>query len=249
MLNTILLTGATGKLGTAIASSQFTGQLLNPTRKDLDLTQPESIRNYFNSNRVNTVIHCAAMARMAECETDPIKALQTNLLGTAFLVQEVARQEKEMHSSIRFIHISTDAVYAGSTGDYSENGPTIPYNKYGWTKLGGECAVHLLTNYCIIRTSFFDLNNTLFEYSASDIYSSKLYIDELVEAIMLLVDHEFIGTINVGSQRDSNYQRYKKFNPDLKPCKNDELFSTHPFKVALNSSLNISQWEKVRNNA
>ena len=97
-----------------------------------------------------------------------------NTQGTLNLVNNVRDIKKSCNKNIRFIYISTDGVYPCSNGNYSEDSPTIPYNIYGWSKLGGETAVRSLQNFCIIRTRFFDPLNIPFSESADDIITFQL---------------------------------------------------------------------------
>ena len=38
------------------------------------------------------------------------------------------------------LFISTNYVYPGTKGNYKETDPVLPFNNYGWSKLGGESA-------------------------------------------------------------------------------------------------------------
>ena len=234
----ILLTGASGQLGQAISNSGYFENLLTPSREVLDITKTITIKKYFNNNDFAAVIHCAAMARMLECEQNPYKAIETNIIGTL-------RKEAKSKNKIRFLHISTDGVYSGTKGNYSEKDAAIPYNIYGWTKLGAECAVRMLTNYCIIRTSFFDPNKIKFDESATDAYSSKMQINDLVKAIAEMLESNFVGVINLGDIKKSDYERYKAFKPALKPCKLKDILKTVPFAMARDASLNTNLWKRV----
>jgi dTDP-4-dehydrorhamnose reductase len=80
------------------------------------------------------VIHCAALANLDECEEDPAFAELMN----AELPGEVARATA---GRAGLIHISTDAVFDGSQGGYSEEDEPNPRNVYSRTKLSGEWAV------------------------------------------------------------------------------------------------------------
>ena len=241
----ILLTGASGKLGEAIINSGYFSSLLSPSADVLDITKPETIQNFFNNNEIDAVIHCAALARMKECEENIIKAVQTNIIGTSNLVTEVIKKENKSKGRIRFIQISTDGVYPGTRGNYTEEDETIPYNKYGWTKLGAECAVSTLPDFCIIRTSFFDPKNVKFNVSASDAYSSKVPINYLAKAIATLLKSDFIGIINVGGERKSDYERYKEFKPSLKQCKFEDILKDAGFPMAKDASMDCSLWKKI----
>jgi dTDP-4-dehydrorhamnose reductase len=242
----ILLTGGSGKLGTAILESKIFPELLSPSHEELDLCDVGSIRKFFNGRSLDAVIHCAALVSMKECEENPLKALNTNTTGTCNLVNEVLEKEKIQGNKIRLIHISTDAVYERSDGNYSETSSTTPNSIYGWTKLGAECAVNTLSNYCIIRTSFFDPKKLKFKEAPEDVYTSKLDIRELVEAIKILLESAFIGTINVGNRRISNYDLFKEYIPGLRSCKLDDIKGFLPVPLPKDSSIDISLWETIK---
>ncbi len=242
----ILLTGSNGKLGSAIIGSKLYNNLLNPSKDVLDITKPRSIDNYLYENDIDFVIHSAALARMSLCQEKPQEAIKTNIIGTSNLVRSIMKFEEEEKKIIRFIHISTDGVYICETGNYSEQGVTIPYNNYGWSKLGAECAVRLLTNYIIIRTRFFNPDNIPFENSATDIYTSSITLNKLVESIYFIMNTTFIGTINIGDVKKSEYNRYKKYKPSLKPCKRTDIAKKLNFEIGKDASMNCELWDKLK---
>jgi len=245
----ILLTGGSGKLGKAIRSSGSFPTLIAPSHTALDLAKLSTIECFFKANRVDAVIHCAAMARMAECERDGVGAIVTNIVGTSLLVQEVMHNERRTGKPIRFIYISTDGVYAGTEGHYKENSPTIPYNRYGWTKLGGECAVRLLKDHCIVRTGFFDPDHIPFDDSAFDAYSSKVEIGYLARAIAVMLESNFVGVINFGGERMSDYARYSTYKPNLKRCRLKDIVRRVSFPMAKDASLDSSLLKKIEKRA
>ncbi|MBU89918.1 hypothetical protein CMO94_00120 [Candidatus Woesearchaeota archaeon] len=241
----ILLTGSSGELGKTIIKLNYFPSLLTPSSKELDITKPESIQNFFDNNNFDGVIHCAALARMKECEENPAKAITTNIIGTGNLVKEVIRKEKASRRKIRFVHMSTDGVYSGIKGNYTEKDETSPYNVYGLTKLGAECTVRTLSNFCIIRTSFFDPENIEFDTAAVDAYSSKVPISYLVKAIKIMFDYDFAGVINIGRERRSDYEHYKEFKPEIKKCGLKDILKTVPFAMAKDASMDCSLWGKI----
>ena len=241
----ILLTGSSGKLGQAITTSKFFSSLLTPSEKILDITKTYTIKTFFSDNDIDALIHCAALARMAECENNPVKAIHTNIIGTSNLVAEVLKKDNLSQKKIRFVYISSDGVYPGTRGNYTERDEVIPYNKYGWSKLGAECAVNLLVNFCIIRTSFFDPQDIRFDASATDVYSSRVTLPYLVKAIAIMLESDFIGTINIGSERKSDYKRYKEFKPELNPCKQQDILRNVSFRMNKDASLNFNLWKKL----
>ena len=244
--NKILLTGGSGTLGRHIISSGKLKNILAPSSQELDITNSAGVEKFFSQNELDAVIHCAAMARVSECEQDPAKAIATNIIGTANLVAAVIKKEKKSKKTMRFVHISTDGVYQSTKGDYSEEDAAIPYNVYGWTKLGAESAVHALINSCIIRTRFFDTEKIKYNEYAIDSYTSMIPAGELAKAIAIMLESSFTGTINIGGSRVSDYEALKKYKPSIKPCKFADIQGKIPFKLSKDASMNISLWKKIR---
>lgn len=241
----ILLTGGSGKLGRHIIKSGLIQKILHPERDVLDITKPISIKKFFESEQISAVIHCAALARMSVCQAAPGKAVAINIIGTSNLVKEVIEAERKYQKRIRFIHISTDGVYPSVRGNYSEGDETIPYNVYGWAKLGAESAVNTLSNYCIIRTRFFDPKQIEFEESATDIFTSSMPVSDLVKAIKKVLMSDFVGTVNIGGPSLSDFDRYRKYKKTLKPCTREDIVKDLPFQIAKDASMNCNLWESL----
>lgn len=242
----VLLTGYPGNLGTRIIELNKDLNILTPTIQELDIRSEENVRDFFLAHNIDAVIHCAAIAKMALCEEDPVNAIDTNIIGTCNLVKYVLFKESVSHHSIRFIHISTDGVYPSKKGNYSEKAETIPYNKYGWTKLGAETCVNLLSNFCIIRTRFFIPENVYYNESAVDMFTSKITVNELVEAINLLLCSDFCGTINIGGPRKSDYNIHKIYKPDIQPCKRQDIVKHLPFQMSIDASMDVTLWSHFK---
>ncbi|HNR02795.1 MAG TPA: SDR family oxidoreductase [Anaerolineaceae bacterium] len=101
----------------------------------LELTRPGAVEEMLATHKPEVMIHCAAMANVDACENDPALAYQVNavLPGT---IAAACRQY-----GVRLIHISTDAVFDGSKGNYQEEDKPNPLSVYASTKLEGEKAV------------------------------------------------------------------------------------------------------------
>jgi NAD(P)-dependent dehydrogenase (short-subunit alcohol dehydrogenase family) len=242
----VLITGGTGKLGRALIASGLFSHVA-PSRAELDITKPETIDLFFETHDIQAVIHCAALARPAICEREPEQAIFTNVIGTSHMVRGVIRYERQTGRTVRFVHISSDGVYPGTKGSYSETDETIPYNRYGWSKLGAESAVALLSNHCTVRTSFFDPLRISFDASPTDMFSSKVPIATLARELSLILEGEFTGTFNVGEERLSDFERYRRFKPTLRPCLRRDVQQEIPFTIYHDSSLNCEKWHHVRN--
>ncbi len=234
----ILITGGTGKLGKQIISQLNGRNILFPTRFELNITDPDSVKKYFDTHKINAVIHCAAIASVGACEKNPALALTTNSLGTANLVSNC------LGKNIRFIYISTDYVYPCKDGNYKETDFVEPFTVYGLTKLAGENMVKILPNSCIIRTSFFNPNDIPFNTAFIDSFSSKIALDQIAKEVIYLLDKNFKGIINIGRERISFYDLYKNYKPEIKP--ESLLDSDSPVKRAKDSSMDISLLNKIK---
>jgi len=241
----IFLTGSSGTLGSAFVRSGLVSAVLTPDEHELDITDRQAVMEYVAGYEFTALIHCAALARMVLCEQDPSSAVNVNVQGTCHLVEAVLEKERSTGKTIRFIYISTDGVYNGTQGNYKETDPAVPYNIYGWTKHAAECAVGVLADHCIVRTSFFDPEAIRFDTAAEDAYSSKLPIDELVKALAFLLKSEFTGIINVGGQRLSEYERYKKYKPGIQAVRFKDIAGQAACPLAQDASMDCSVWEKL----
>jgi dTDP-4-dehydrorhamnose reductase len=241
----ILLTGGSGRLGKAIIHSGLFPDILAPSSADFDICDREKIRSFFALNKITAVIHAAALARLVRAELKPSEAIDKNIIGTSNLVACVM-EEQEKGKEIRFIHISTDGVYQGIDGNYKEDGPTLPQTRYGWSKLGAECAVNMLTkNFCILRTRFFEPTDIPFETAASDLYTSKITVSEIVAGIQTMLNSDYTGTINIGGEKKSDYESFKPYKADIKICSRKDIAKEVPFAVPYDISMNTSRFQKI----
>ena len=241
----ILLTGGTGFLGSKIIDSSLFNNLYYPTREEMDLTEMDSIKRFLMAKNIDVVIHCAALVRMNKCQNNPDHAITNNIIGTSNLVVQIIEASRQTKKNYRFIHISTDAVYPGDRGNYNENSKTIPYNNYGWSKLGAECAVRLLPDHAIVRTTFFDEDNIRFKTSATDIYKSNMPVTDLVKSLHELVYSGFIGTVNIGLDRMSDFDRKIKYNPSIMKTTRSEIEKFAGISLPQDSSMNCDLWNKI----
>lgn len=142
----VLVTGASGLLGLNLAleaSGEHTvygvahSQDLHSeafTVLQADLLAPGAVEQIFENARPDWVIHCAALANVDACEREPELARRLNTELPAKLAR-VAR------GGARLLHVSTDAVFDGRRGGYTETDAPNPLSTYARTKLEGERAV------------------------------------------------------------------------------------------------------------
>ena len=242
----ILLIGGSGNLGQKILSSQLFDKIFAPKKKKLNLLKPSQIDNFLKKNTIDIIINCASIARMKECERNKSKAIKNNILGTFNLINSIRNYQKKKKKKILLIHMSSDAVYPSIKGNYSEHSELGPYNVYGWTKLSAEFLVKTLENYILIRTRFYDKKKIKYKYSASDIFTSQIEINELPKYIKYIILENFRGVINIGGKKYSDYHLYKKENKNLKSFKRKNLMEKLNFTIAKDYSLNISKFNKIK---
>jgi dTDP-4-dehydrorhamnose reductase len=147
----ILITGSTGQVGSALVRALGPlGEIHAPTRAQLDLANPASIRDTIRSLRPRWIINPAAYTAVDLAETNRDQAFAINAEAPRILGEEAAA----IGASI--IHFSTDYVFSGDKSTpYDESDLTAPLGVYGLSKLAGELnlaasgAAHL-----IFRTSW-----------------------------------------------------------------------------------------------
>ena len=90
------------------------------------------------------IVHCAAMSRSPDCEANPKLAHESNV--------EVTRRLAELGAAIPFLFFSTDLVFDGEKGNYSEGDKPNALQVYGKTKLAAEQAIAAHPQHIILRS-------------------------------------------------------------------------------------------------
>lgn len=152
-LLTILVTGAEGQLGKQLkllAPKYPYCQFLFATKKELDISDSRSIKNYFSGHSVDYCINCAAYTAVDLAEKNKELAFLMNADAVALLADVCEKSRAQL------LHISTDYVFDGkSKKAYIEVDDTNPINVYGHSKLKGEkLAMQNAPSTIIIRTSW-----------------------------------------------------------------------------------------------
>ena len=143
-----LVTGASGLLGLNFALAvdgkvhQVTGVAntlpmawASFTNVQIELTEPGAVESMIEAHKPEVILHCAAMANVDACESNPELAQIVNAELPGIIAEACKRH------SIQLIQISTDAVFDGAKGNYVEEDEPNPLSVYARTKLEGEKAV------------------------------------------------------------------------------------------------------------
>lgn len=160
---TILLTGSNGLLGQKIvynAVSKSGINLIATARganrttltsgyryETLDITNQEQINQLFEKHKPDVLINTAAATNVDACEVNKEEATQLNVKAVQYLAEACTKY------NTHFIHLSTDFIFDGTSGPYSETDIPNPLSHYAKTKWKGEqVIINSLINYAIIRT-------------------------------------------------------------------------------------------------
>jgi dTDP-4-dehydrorhamnose reductase len=144
---TAWVTGAAGLIGSyllrTVPASPWRIRAL--TRDQLDLTDFSAVRREFQKDQPKLVIHCAAIAAIADAQRNPDVAKKTNVEATRVLA--------ELAADGQFIFFSSDLVFDGRKGRYVETDPVNPITFYGETKVMAEEIVRKNPRHLVVRTS------------------------------------------------------------------------------------------------
>ena len=226
----LLITGASGLLGINLAlEAMREHEVIGVDRGKLksapfqviktDLLHRNAIDSALDASQPDAVINCAALANLEECEEYPDRARILNAEIPGELANACAKR------NIRFIHLSTDAVFDGTKrGSYTEEDEPNPQSIYAQTKLDGERAVQEANPQAIIaRVNFFGWSlggrRSLAEFFVNnlsegnnvngftDVIFCPMWVTDLSRTLIDMLEKNLSGLYHVvGSQAISKYQ-------------------------------------------
>ncbi len=174
-----------------------------------DLLYDKDVKTLISEFAPQVIIHCASVANIDECELDQKSASNINVKGTKHVVDAISGK------NIKFIYISTDSVYKGEKGEYSEHDKVAPQNYYGLSKYYGELEALRQTGSLVLRTNLFGWNVQnkyslgewiLYELKSGkringfkDVYFSSIYTMELSRVLDIAISMDISGVYNCGS--------------------------------------------------
>ena len=269
-----LITGSNGLVGQHMVeilrhqNSEIIATSLGPDKiKDnsgyifelVDITNKLEVDYFTDRYRPDVIIHTAAMSQADECEEKRSECWKVNVEGTDNIVQAAKRTDAWL------VHLSTDFVFNGTRGRYSEQDETSPVMFYGTSKLESEKRVISgCKKHTIVRTSMvYGLNekmnrpniltwvmNALGEGReirvVDDQFRTPTFAPDLANALFMLAEKEKKGTFHVSgdvflSVYDFAIKIAKAFNLDenlIQPVTTSMLSekARRPLKTGLNLS-------------
>ena len=147
----IAVIGANGQLGhDVVRTFANQGDEVRALRhEDIELSSLESVKGCLRATQAEVVVNTAAMHHVENCEQQPDRAHEVNVMGA----RNLATVTRDLGSVL--IHVSTDYVFDGTKGEpYVESDQPHPLNVYGRTKLEGEQLVRDINpKHYILRTA------------------------------------------------------------------------------------------------
>lgn len=222
---TILVTGSNGLLGQHLCAQlissghQVVGigrganrltQLQSLRYEEVDITDGVHLQTVVKKVSPECIVHAAAMTQVDQCEEDKQSCYNINVSATRFLI-DVA-----IELGCRLVYISTDFVFDGLGGPYSEEDEPAPVNYYGSTKLAAEKAVmESGLQWSIVRTVLVygevleGTRSNIIKWVkenleqgkpikvVSDQYRTPTFIDDLADGIVRVVEKKAEGIYHI----------------------------------------------------
>jgi len=228
----------------------------------LDVTDETQVKTQFGMIRPDIVIHTAGLTDVDECERSPDKARAINSKGT----ETAAKIAGDLGAL--FVYISSDYVFDGTKGNYSENDTPRPINHYGRSKLLGEDgARQACSRLLILRTTMFGLKippqTGMMESLVAalrggkpitrfvDQYFTPLYTQQLADFIIRFAELGLTGLFHLGAiGKVSRFEFAQHVAEIFAPAANDirpvpfrqiEGLATRPRDTSLNSRILVER--------
>ena len=230
----IIMTGGNGRFAQIFRKIENKEKFFYPSKKILNLKSLNSIEKYIKKIRPDYLIHCAALSRPMDVHEKNIEeSISTNIIGTSNIVKACSKKK------IKLIYFSTNYVYPGTKGNYSENDPVLPINNYALSKMGGECAVQMYKNSLILRICMTE-KPFVHKKAFNDVETNFMYHEDFAKNLLKLLNKK--GIINVGGPKQIIYNFAKKTNKKVKGVSAKKMLGK---KFPLKQSMSIKKYSKI----
>ena len=232
----IVVTGGSGRFAQSLKKIKSKYKFIYPNKNSLNITKLKSIKKFLQKESPGSVLHLAGLSRpMSLHDKDIKKSIDLNIIGTANLVRICSELK------IKLIYFSTSYVYPGKKGNYNEQDAVLPWNNYGWSKLGGECAVQMYKNSLILRVCMTE-KPFVHKRAFANVKLNFIFHEELVKFLIKLLNKK--GIINIGGPTKTAYDFATKYNKNVKKI---YIKRNSPYNFPLKPSMNLSKLKKIIN--
>lgn len=230
MQKKILITGSNGLLGQklafllihnaeieVIATSRGKNKLAQLLPElpfiSLDVTDAQQVEKVISVERPTHIIHTAAMTNVDECELNQAACWELNVTAVQHLVKACEKYQ------VHLIHLSTDFIFDGEAGPYTETDQPNPISYYGRSKVAAEELVQRsAAKWAIIRTVL--VYGVVHDYGRTNIvlwvknsleagktiqvvndqFRTPTLAEDLAMGCWLAVQHDAEGIFNISSK-------------------------------------------------
>ena len=204
----ILVTGGEGRFAKVLKNKKSKFNFIFRNKKQLNILSETSIKNNIKKFKPHYIMHLAGLSRPMKIHDKNIKkSIKLNIIGTANIVSAC------IEKNLKLIYFSTSYVYEGKKGRYKETDPVLPWNNYGWSKLGGECAVQMYKNSLILRTCMTE-RPFVHKSAFANVKTNFIYHDEFIKIFLKILNKK--GIFNIGGKPQTLYQFAKNENKTVR---------------------------------
>jgi dTDP-4-dehydrorhamnose reductase len=262
----ILLTGSTGYLGTALLRKipirhpdwdlhitlfSIVPADEMPNVHHLDLRDRESVARVMNTVKPDVIIHTAALNNIGTAE----EMYATNAEGSGYLALEAGK-----HTS-RLVHLSSDVIFDGARGRYTEDDSPNPITPYAVSKAAAEDKVQASgANAVLVRTSLIygfkpldPRTRAVLRGEMPRLFTDELrcpvWVDNLADALIELAESDYCGILNVAGTQVLNRYEFGVRLMDALKADTSQLIAARsdssPTVRPLDCTLDVSRAQKV----
>ena len=229
----IIFTGGSGKFGKVFKKLNSKKNIYYPSSNIFDVTNLKKMEQLIKKIKPKIIIHAAAVSRPMDLHEKEIeRSIKTNIIGTSNVVNLCHKYK------IKLIYFSTNYVYPSKKGNYKEYNPLLPFNNYAWSKLGGECAVHMLKNSLILRICMTE-KPFMYKYAYTNLKTNFMFHEDLAKVFFKLINKK--GVINIGGPAQSVHNFAKKYNKKIRK----KVLKKTKNCLPLNSTMSVVKFRKI----
>ena len=226
----ILVTGGNGRFANELKKIKSNYKFEFRNKKQLNILSIKSIENNIKKFKPDIILHLASLSRPMKIHDSNInKSIDLNIIGTSNIVKICN------NNNIKLIFFSTGYVYPGTKGNYKEEDPVLPWNNYGWSKLGAESAVQMYKNSLIIRACMTE-KPFIHKHAFSNVKSNFIFHENIAKIFLKIVNKK--GIINIGGKSQTIYNFAKYYNKRVL-----KKFSRGEFPKKMD--MNLNKFKKI----
>ena len=226
----ILVTGGDGRFASELKKIKTKYKFFYLNKKKLDILKSSTILNSIDKYKPKAVLHLAGLSRPINVHNKKISdSINLNIIGTCNVVNACIKKK------IKIIYFSTSYLYPGKKGNYKETDGLLPWNNYGWSKLGGESAVQMYKNSLILRVCMTE-KPFVHKKAYANVKSNFIFHDQIAKLLPKVINKK--GVYNLGGKSQTIFNFAKIANKYVK-----KKFSKGEFPF--NQNMNLDKIKKL----